>query len=60
MATPKELEQQVVKLAQLLLADAETGTVDSVRIDEAIAQALTMKPAWATGLDLLAVKDELI
>lgn len=60
MATPKELEQQVVKLAQLLLADAETGTVDSVRIDEAIAQALAMKPSWATGLNLLAVKDELI
>lgn len=60
MATPKELEQQVVKLAQLLLADAETGTVDSVRIDEAITQALAMKPSWATGLNLLAVKDELI
>jgi hypothetical protein len=60
MATPKELEQQVVKLAQLLLADAEVGTVDSVRIDEAIAQALAMKPSWATGLNLLAVKDELI
>jgi hypothetical protein len=60
MATPKELEQQVVKLAQLLLADAETGTVDSVRIDEAIDQALAMKPSWATGLNLLAVKDELI
>jgi hypothetical protein len=60
MATPKELEQQVVKLAQLLLVDAETGTVDSVRIDEAIAQALAMKPSWATGLNLLAVKDELI
>lgn len=60
MATPKELEQQVVKLAQLLLADAETGTVDSVRIDDAIAQALAMKPSWATGLNLLAVKDELI
>ncbi len=53
MATPQELEQQVVKLAQLLLADAETGTVDSVRIDEAIAQALTMKPSWATGLESL-------
>lgn len=60
MATPKELEQQVVKLAQLLLADAEIGTVDSVRIDEAIAQALAMKPSWAIGLNLLAVKDELI
>ena len=60
MATPKELEQQVVKLAQVLLVDAETGTVDSVRIDEARAKALAMKPSWATGLNLLAVKDELI
>ena len=49
MASPKELEQQVVKFAQLLLADAEVGSVDSVRIDDAIDQALAVKPTWALG-----------
>jgi hypothetical protein len=60
MASPKELEQQVIKFAQLLLADSEDGTVDSGRIDEAIDQALAVKPAWAIGIDRNAVKDELI
>ena len=60
MTNPKGPEQQVVKLTQLLLADAEVGSVDSVRIDEAIDQALAMKPAWAAGLDRGAVKEELI
>ena len=60
MAIPKELEPQIVKFAQLLLADAEAGSVDSLRIDEAIDQALTVKPAWAIGIDRVAVKDELI
>jgi hypothetical protein len=60
MAGPKELEQQVVKFAQLLLADSEAGSVDSARIDEAINQALVVKPAWAVGIDRNAVKDELI
>ncbi len=60
MASPKELQQQVVKFAQLLLVDSEAGTVDSARIDEAINQALAVKPAWSIGIDRMAIKDELI
>ena len=60
MASPKEVEQQIVKFAQLLLADAEPGSVDSDHIDTAIDQALAVKPAWAMGIDRTAVKDELI
>lgn len=60
MSTPRDLEQQVVKFAQLLLADAEAGSVDAKRIEEAIDQALIVKPAWAVGIDRNAVKDELI
>ena len=60
MAGAKELEQQVVKFAQLLLADAEAGSVDSERIENAIDQALVVKPAWVNGIDRSAVKDELI
>jgi len=43
-----------------LLADSETGSVDSGLIDEAIDQALAVKPAWAIGIDRDAIKDELI
>lgn len=60
MKTPKEREQQVIKLAQMLLVDAEPGTVDSARIGEAIDEALAVKPAWAEGVDRDVVNDELI
>jgi hypothetical protein len=60
MASSKELERQIVKFAQLLLADEQPGSVDAGRIDDAIDQALTVKPAWAIGISRTAIKDELI
>ena len=61
MKAPKEIQQQVTKIVQALLADVDEGvTIDGAIISEKIDQVLKMQPSWAQGLDRDAVTDELI
>jgi hypothetical protein len=61
LKTAKEIQQQVVKIVQTLLADYDDGvSIDGTVISEKIDQVLKMQPSWAQGLDRDAVTDELI
>ncbi len=61
MKTAKEIQQQVIKIVQTLVADNDDGVpIDGALIAEKIDQVLKMQPSWAQGLDRHAVCDELI
>lgn len=61
MASPADTMQSVVKLVQELLShEHDHSAITPDVINQNIDLVLTMKPAWADGLNRQAVSDELI
>ncbi len=60
LKTPKENQMQVIKIAQMLLAELEGTQIDATRIAETIEQVLRINSSWAESLDREAVTEELI